>query len=177
MAIGSKQLQLARRWASQLGNNVEDVPGVDAEGKPVAGVGIRHGQVLLIVVEPPTGVLMVMAILEVPPDLRKAIGALPAQLQSKMYDTLKLALMDCPRAGFAFLPQTATSLGLVERVQLMELLRIEESNIESFNHFSDTIQELVTLMVRTQQLFSTIFVGGPSMDSRSQASKESGMFR
>jgi len=173
----SPQLALARRWAVQLGNTVEPVQATDAQGDAVAAFGVRHGPIQLIILETPTGVLTVLAVITIPPELRQTIGRLPPEFQAKMQETLKLAFMDCPRVGWNLIPPTATLIGMVERFDLSENLRIVDSDVASFNRFADAIQEVVTLAVRGQQVYSTVFVGGPGPPSRATSPHDTQIYR
>jgi hypothetical protein len=158
------QLLLAQKWAKELGNGVMELTAKDAEGREAPGFGLAHGPANLGVIER-DGVLMVSALLAVDPALAKLTGQLPPSLQLKMLETVKAAFMDCPRVGWNIIPPTAPGIGQVRQFLLVELLRIEEGSVESFNRFSDAIQKSTTLWVRTTQVYAAMGSGPSSASS------------
>ncbi|MCI4332603.1 MAG: hypothetical protein L3K01_02565 [Thermoplasmata archaeon] len=167
----SPQLETARKWALALGNEVEITTITDMANTKRPAIGIKHGSIGLLAAEI-NGTLSVAALLGVPPDFRTASSMLPADLRFQMLESVRQALMDCPRVGWTLLPQTTASIEQLEALQMLELMRLADGDVQSFNRFADAIQELVTMVVRVQSVFGALLAGGPRSTGPSSAARE-----
>ena len=95
----SKNLALAEEWAKSLGNGVTRKWGVLPDGTKIPSLFIQHGIFVIICTEQ-RGSLVLLAIVEIPPESREKIRHLPDQEQNKLIAALKVALMQDGRMGF-----------------------------------------------------------------------------
>jgi len=162
------QLQLARRWVSELGDPIHETPDIsDQDGVHIPSFGLTHGPVRLAIVAV-RGSISVAALIQFPEELTQAARSLPSPLQARMLEALKACYLEYPRAAWTLFPTTAMRLGEVERIQLSEILRIQDGDANSFNRLVDAIQELTSLFVRSNQLIAGLFTGKAGLDSAPQ---------
>jgi hypothetical protein len=79
-----------------------------------------------------------------PEDKRKATTALRGELSSN------------PRAAYSWNPPNSATLDQLQLLEIVELLKIVESDVSTFNRFIDAIQEVVTGGDKVFQLFSRL---------------------
>lgn len=168
---GSPQLDLAAKWALALELNVEPLAATDAEGHPVPGL-VLSGPLLKYVVVEAKEVLLLLCDLTVPDQVRSGTAKLQKKLQEEMLIALRQALSDSPRLGWSLIPPTTTKISDLAQVRLSERLRLDESQVASFNRFADAIQEISTAAVRSGEVFGPLMMGS-TLTSRRPSDLES----
>jgi hypothetical protein len=171
-AVGA-QIELVRRWATMLGNTVESTTMTNALGVSAPGLKIQHGNTGLAAVEV-NGVVGVMAMLGIDPALRALVRGLSQEIQERMLSLVRNTLSETPRNGWTLFPTTVSRIGDLEAIQIVQLLRVEETDISSFNRLSDAIQELATATVRVQAVYGTVVPSsaGPKTPSPDKSKTE-----
>ncbi|MCI4326745.1 MAG: hypothetical protein L3K16_03800 [Thermoplasmata archaeon] len=152
-------MEIAEKWASTLGDTTGQTDGADPKGSRLTALAIQHGPATLIVAEQ-NEVIVLIAGLEFPAQLRAQVNQLPQKTQEKILYTIKQVLMENARVAWQMQPATVTRLGELGKLQLSIFMRLDEKNTETFNGFADAIQELTTLVVRVGVVVGQVFTGG-----------------
>ena len=146
------QLELVGRWATELGNKVSQTEATNPAGQSVPALQVQHGVVTLLVVDQ-SGTVAVLSIIQFPPEARKITRQLSNDVQERLLNIMRNAMMDNPRTGWTITPPTATRAGDVEVIQLVQLLRIDEQGTQSFNRLADALQELATMTIKVGSFY------------------------
>lgn len=150
-------LATAQKWATDLGNQVTQVTAQRPGGPPEPALQIKHGAyVLFAKLGTEAGVLVIMAIADLPPEFRARLARLDEESKIKLYVALKFALVQNSRDAFEIHPVTSKNIAEVERFGITQMLRVEEGDTASFNRLADAIQELVTGLARASMALGPV---------------------
>jgi hypothetical protein len=156
------QLQLAEKWLKEIGNEVAPAEATSQQGETFPALQVKHGQVALMVIDR-NGVLSVLSILQIPPELRQTTQQLSNETQEQMLAVLRGALMENPRTGWTLFPPTVTRVGDLQAIQLNQLLKITGDESAAFNRLADAMQEVVTLTIKIGSIYGGALRPGASL--------------
>lgn len=155
-------LQVVERWAREMGNEVAPASATNQAGQTLPALSVKHGAVTLLIVDQ-NGVLGVMSLTQIPPELRQATESLSNEIQERILNALRSGLMDNPRTGWTLVPSTVTRISELEAIQLIQLLRVAEQGIEGFNRLADAIQEIVTMTIKLGTIYGGALKPGAAL--------------
>lgn len=162
MSVPTPQLQLAEKWLREIGNEVSPADATSQQGETFPALQVKHGQVTVMVIDR-NGVLTVLSVLQIPPELRQTTQQLSNETQEQMLAVLRGALMDNPRTGWTLFPSTVTRVGDLQAIQLNQLLKIIGDEASAFNRLADALQEVVTLTIRIGSIYGGVLRPGASL--------------
>ena len=163
-------LELAAKWAKDLGNQVIHISASLPGGKIDPALSITHGTFVLFCKDLGESISLI-GIVDIPPDSRARLRALSSDESSRMFMAFRLALMENPRSGFSFFPTDFKTIHEVQKFSLEQRFRVSESDTASFNRFADAIQELATGILRAAMVFGPMGVG------QTVVRQDTGMYR
>lgn len=141
------KLERIRSWLVAAGEGVTPAGGVSAAGETIPGLQVQHGVVVVLVLDR-NGVIAVTAQLQMPPDLAATLKNLGTDAQEKMLIAVRSGMMDLPRLGWNVMPATASRIGDVQTIQMIELLKVGEDEVTGFNRLMDAIQEIASMTIK-----------------------------
>jgi hypothetical protein len=164
------RLKLAEKWLKEIGNEVSPAEATNQQGETLPALQVKHGAVSVLVIDR-NGVMTVLSVLQIPPELRLATQKLSNETQEQMLGVLRAALMDNPRTGWTLFPPTVTRVGDLQGIQMNQLFKIDGDQSAAFNRLADAMQEVVTMTVKVGSIFggalrpgATLSMAKPSSD-------------
>ncbi len=163
-AVGSAELPAptpALRLVEKFAHHRRDAAawgwGIFGTGAREPIVRIHHGSVPIFVRDLGK-CLMVVGVIDVPPEVREKLAKASGAEQEAFLSGLREELMQCPRVGFAFAPGPLRGAETLERIALDQTFQVAENDASSFNRFCDAIQETETILLRAAEYLRRFLV-------------------
>ncbi len=174
------QIDIAEPWLQSMGKPTRrtklQVPG----GVEIPGLEIHHGSFVLVAYSPPgeeSKFLVVKMFANLPASLRGQVGRLGDETRRQLTDDVFELLQANPRSGYAVMPQGVAEFSRIEQMSLEQVMRLDQSDNQSFNRLADAVQELVSGMTRIGRRIGS-YVELPKQSGSSRAGDSpSEMFR
>ena len=134
-------MDLIRRWSLQLDNTIDsEIELEKSDGARVPGLLISHGQhKILIAIEGLDYVTLTYRIDLAETDQEK-LSKMDPQEYLKLTSIIKRALI-AGKSGFNLLLKEGTSI--FKSISIVQRMKVSQTDPSTFNHFSDSIQEIV----------------------------------
>jgi|GEM_PF-2392398 len=134
-------MDLIRRWSLQLDNTIDsEIELAKPDGSKVPGLLISHGQhKILIAVEGQDYITVTYRIDLLETDQDK-LAKMDSQDYMKLTNIIKRALI-AGRSGFNFALRPKTDI--IKSIIIVQRMKVSQTDPSTFNHFSDSIQEMV----------------------------------
>lgn len=154
-----KMVELAERWARELGYPTDRTEGTRSDGSTVPSLVIQYGAVSLLCNEH-EGTLRVLAVMDVSPETRAQLRKLDAGASAQLLSALKLALTQNPRGGFSCYPSGFRHAAEIEQISLHQRFKVADGDLGSFNRFLDALQEVSVGAIRLAAVFEPYYARG-----------------
>jgi hypothetical protein len=96
----------------------------------------------------------VALLIDVPPEVTKAIARTPITTRQWIEVNLRYELTSNGRTAFTLRPRTMQDITQLRRITVEQLIRISEDDPASFNRLADAIQEVVTTASRASAVLA-----------------------
>lgn len=134
-------MELLRRWVLQLENTIDSEVELEKVDKTkIPGLLISHGQHKIFIAIEGIDYISVTYRIDLSEEDQGKLARMPAQDYMKLSSIMKRALI-AGKSGFTFVLKEGTNI--IKSIIIIQRMKISQSDPSTFNHFSDSIQEIV----------------------------------
>ena len=134
-------MDLIRRWSLQLDNTIDsEVMLEKSDGSKVPGLLISHGQHKILIAIECQDYLTITYRIDLMEADQEKLSKMDSQEYQKLTNIIKRALIS-GKSGFNFVLKTGTDI--FKSIMIVQRMKVSQTDPSTFNHFSDSIQEIV----------------------------------